>query len=125
MAPDDLEVIVADAEGNELASYPIRFSAPLRVGQEIWLTLGGAARLCRVLREPAGEGTKVVHVIEVPLRCPFCRGQLLAPRGMTGVDHDLDGEFIVCNHCERRVAMERIPTTPPGGPGRLRVAAHQ
>lgn len=125
MAPDDLEVIVADAEGNELASYPIRFSAPLRVGQEVWLTLGGGARLCRVLREPAGDVPKVVHVIEVPLRCPFCRGQLLAAAGMTGVEHDLDGEFTVCRHCGRRVAMERIPTTPPGGPGRLRVAPHQ
>lgn len=126
MALDDLLVIITDAVGNELGSYPIVFGAPLRVGQEVWLRLGGSETLCRVLREPAGETTpRVVHVIEVPLRCPTCRGRLLAGRGPGGLERDEGGEFVSCRQCGRRVALERLPTSPPGGPSRLRVAREQ
>lgn len=127
MVPDpEMLVIVADAAGNELASHPIAISLPLRVGQEVWLRLGGSQTLCRVLREPAGDdGQRTVHVIEVPLRCPSCRGRLLAACGPAGVERDEDGEFVGCRDCGRRVAMERVATSPPGGPGRLRVAAGQ
>ncbi len=123
---EELLVIVADAVGNELGTFPVVFAAPLRVGQEVWLRLGGAETLCRVLREPADErGCRTVHVIEVPLRCPSCHGRILAATGPAGVERDLDGEFVVCRTCDRRVEMERLPTSPPGGPGRLRVAAEQ
>lgn len=122
----ELLVVVADAVGNELASYPVAVSFPLRVGQEVWLRLGGTQTLCRVLREPAGDGCyRTVHVIEVPLRCPFCRGRLLSSSGPGGVEHDEEGEFASCRTCGRRVALERIPTSPPGGPGRLRVSPVQ
>ena len=127
MVPDaELLVIVADTAGNDLASYPVSVSLPLRVGQEVWLRLGGTQALCRVLREPAGDDVrKTVHVIEVPLRCPSCRGRLLGASGPAGVERDDDGEFVTCRACERRVTMVRLPTSPPGGPGRLRVAAWQ
>ena len=121
-----MHVIVADAAGNELGSYPITFPAPLRVGQEVWLRLGEAETLCRVLREPAGElGRRTVHVIEVRLRCPTCGGRLLAAGGPSGLERDEDGEFAACRVCGQRVAMERVQTSPPGGPGRLRVASEQ
>ncbi len=124
MVPDaELLVIVVDAAGNELASHPVSVSLPLRVGQELWLRLGGSQTLCRVLREPAGDDRKTVHVIEVPLRCPSCQGRLLAAAGPAGVERDEDGEFVSCRACGRRVTMVRLPTSPPGGPGRLRVAS--
>jgi DNA-directed RNA polymerase subunit RPC12/RpoP len=120
----ELTVVVADAAGNQLASHLVDVSVPLRVGQELWLRLGGAQILCRVLREPAGdEGRRTVHVIEIPLRCPSCHGRLLAASGAAGVERDEQGEYATCRPCGRRVAMERLPTSPPGGPGRLRVAA--
>ncbi len=127
MIPDaEVLVVVADAAGNELASYPVPVSFPLRVGQEVWLRLGGSQTLCRVLREPAGDpGHTTVHVIEVPLRCPFCRGRLLEASGAGGVERDEEGEYASCRECGRRVALERIPTSPPGGPGRLRVSPVQ
>ncbi len=122
----ELLVIVADAAGNELASYPINSSLPFRVGQEVWLRLGEAQTLCRVLREPADEaGRRTVHVIEVSLRCPSCHGRLLGASGPAGVERDEDGEFATCLACGRRVAMDRVATSPPGGPGRLRVGSGQ
>ncbi len=125
MAPDaEVLVVVADSVGNDLASYPMSVSLPLRVGQEIWLRLGGSQTLCRVLREPAeGAGRTTVHVIEIPLRCPSCRGRLLAASGPAGVERDEEGEFVRCRPCGLRVDLVRLPTSPPGGPGRLRVAA--
>ncbi len=126
MSGPGTRVVLVDADGHERGDYPVEHRAELRVGQEIWLELGGRRALVRVLRQRAGDGgERLVHAIEVTLRCPFCRSHLLDGEGEMGLLEDVDGNFVVCGHCTRRVAMERIPTTPPGGPARLRVATDQ
>jgi hypothetical protein len=125
MASEDVRIFLIDPAGADLGTYRIAYAAPLRVGQEVWLALDGARALYRVVRERQAEtGERLVHVIAVPLRCPFCRTRLLAG-GPAALLHDDEGDFVVCPTCDRRVAMERLPTTPPGGPVRLRVAPDQ
>ncbi len=124
MAPDEVRLFLIDPGGRELGRYAIVHPAPLRVGQEIWLDLEGERTLCRVVRERQVGAERRVHVIAVQLRCPFCHARLLVEQGAAGLEQDVDGDFVSCR-CGRRVAMERIPTTPRGGPVRLRVAADQ
>ncbi|HET8542085.1 MAG TPA: hypothetical protein VFL83_19565 [Anaeromyxobacter sp.] len=126
MACDEISVTVVDRAGNEMGRYPVTHPARLRAGQELWLALDGRERLFRVLGERTGHrGERVVPVIEVHLRCPFCAGPLLAARGRAALEEDEDGDFVRCPGCSRRVAIERIPTDPPGGPAKLRVAPDQ
>ncbi len=125
MSPADIRLVLVDADGHERGCYPIVHPTDLRVGQELWLEIEGRRTLVRVLRQRSGKGGRLVHAIEVSLRCPFCRSPLLEADGVTGLLQDGDGEFVLCPRCARRVAMDRIPTTPPGGPTRLRVAADQ
>ncbi len=58
------------------------------------------------------------------LPCPFCKRGLRHPDGWAGLDQDSNGVFVHCRHCNRRVAMERIPM-PEGAPSRWRVARRQ
>ncbi len=127
MGTGGLRVVLVDGDGHERGAYAIEHLADLRVGQELWLDVEGRRTLVRVLRQgtTGASGERVVRAIEVSLRCPFCRSHLFGDDGIGGLLQDADGDFVVCRHCARRVAMERIPTTPPGGPARLRVAADQ
>ncbi len=118
--------MLVDAADRERGRYTVSHSSELRVGQELWLELGGRRMLVRVLRHGSGDADgRLVHAIEVSLVCPFCKSELLAADGVDGLERDSDGYFVVCRRCHRRVAMERIPTSPPGGPARRRVAADQ
>jgi hypothetical protein len=122
----EIRLVLVESDGRERARAAISHPAEVRVGQELWLDVEGSRRLVRVLRqETADRGERLVHAIEVLLRCPFCRADLLAADGLAGLERDAGGECVTCRRCGRRVAMERVPTTPPGGPTRLRVAAEQ
>ncbi len=121
----ELELVLVDAAGHERGRFRVAYAAELRVGQELWLDLAGRRALVRVLRQRSDGGDRLVHAIEVSLACPFCGAPLLVVEGVDALERDGDGDFVACRHCGRRVAMERIPTTPPGGPTRLRVSADQ
>jgi hypothetical protein len=122
----EIRLILVEPDGRERARAAVSHPGEVRVGQELWLEVDGSRRLVRVLRQQAGDGgARVVHAIEVLLRCPFCRADLLATDGLAGLERDAGGEWVTCRRCGRRVAMERVSTTPPGGPARLRVAAEQ
>ncbi len=121
-----MHLVLVDADGSERARATISYPLEVRVGQEIWLELDGSRRLVRVLRQQPGEGgERLVHAIEVLLRCPFCGADLMAVDGVAALQRDALGECVTCRGCGRRVAMERIATVPPGGPTRLRVASDQ
>ncbi len=126
MSAAEIRLILVESDGRERARAAVAYPGDVRVGQELWLEIDGSRRLVRVLRQQPGQGgERVVHAIEVLLRCPFCRADLLAADGLAGLERDADGECVTCRRCGRRVAMERVPTTPPGGPTRLRVAPVQ
>ncbi|HEX9052306.1 MAG TPA: hypothetical protein VF841_17395 [Anaeromyxobacter sp.] len=126
MGPDDIRLVLVESDGRERARATVEHSGEVRVGQELWLVVDGSRRLVRVLRQQAGDrGERLVHAIEIVLRCPSCRTELLAVDGLAAVERDAGGEFVVCRGCGRRVAMERVGTTAAGGPGRLRVAPEQ
>lgn len=126
MVNSGIRLILVEPEGRERTRTDVSHPGEVRVGQELWLEIEGSRRLVRVLRQKAGDdGERVVHAIEVLLRCPFCRTDLLAVDGLAGLERDGGGECVTCRRCGRRVAMERVQTTPPGGPTRLRVAAEQ
>jgi DNA-directed RNA polymerase subunit RPC12/RpoP len=121
-----MRLILVEADGRERTRAAVAHPAEVRVGQELWLDIDGSRRLVRVLRlQGGGAGDRLVYAIEILLRCPFCRADLLAVDGPAGLESDTDGECVTCRACGRRVAMERVPTTPPGGPARLRVASEQ
>ncbi len=121
-----MRLVLVDADGRERTRAAVAYPLEVRVGQEIWLEVEGSRRLVRVLRQQPGEGgERLVHGIEVLLRCPFCGADLLAADGLAALQRDADGECVTCRRCGRRVAMERVATVPPGGPTRLRVASDQ
>jgi DNA-directed RNA polymerase subunit RPC12/RpoP len=126
MGRDEVLVVLLDPGGAELARYAAPWPERLRAGQELWLPLGGREMLVRALGEVTGEGgLRVARVMEIRLACPSCWAALLDGRGRAALEEDEDGDFVVCPGCGRRVAIERIASTPPGGPVRIRVAADQ
>ncbi len=126
MGAAEIRLILVETDGRERTRAAVAHPGEVRVGQELWLEVDGSRRLVRILRQQLGEGgERLVHAIEVLLRCPFCGADLLAVDGLAGLQQDADGECVTCRRCGRRVAMERVATTPPGGPTRLRVAARQ
>lgn len=125
MSAADIQLILVETDGRERARALVQHPGELRVGQELWLEVDGSRRLVRVLRQQGDGGERLVHAIEVLLRCPFCRADLFVADGLAVLERDAAGESVTCRRCGRRVAMERVPTSPPGGPTRLRVATEQ
>jgi DNA-directed RNA polymerase subunit RPC12/RpoP len=126
MSHDVIRLVLVDPAGAELETHTLFHPREVRVGLELWLELDGRRTLVRILRQVPGEGgQRLVHAIEVSLRCPFCASRLFAIGGPANLAHDAEGDHVTCPQCRRRVAMERVPTDPPGGPARLRVAADQ
>ena len=124
MSRGELRVVVEDAAGNEVERHVAACPGELRVAQELWLLLGGRHALVRVLRlNGATGGEREMRAIEVQLRCPFCGERPFASCGIAALHTDEEGDFVVCGGCFRRVEMQRIPSSPPGGPTRLRVGS--
>jgi hypothetical protein len=67
------------------------------------------------------EALMTLYPDELP--CPFCSDALRGPDGLTGLQSDANGWFVICRHCERRVALEDVSL--PGGPKMFRVAQIQ